>query len=131
MTRFVREAGATGERFWPSTLPGFVAMALVGSSVTVIAVTEHLPVLVIQSARYAIAGLAILALACVFGTTLVMPHGRDILWVVLGALVGLVGFTLATIVGTRRAEPALLGAAVACIPVVQRGCGRGDRMGTR
>lgn len=34
------------------------------------------------------------------------------------APVGLAGFTLATIVGTRHAEPALLGAAVACIPVV-------------
>lgn len=77
MTRF--EAGATGGRFWALAWPGLVAMALVGSSVTVIAVAQHLPVLTIQSARYAIAGLAIHALACVFGTRLVMPHGRDIL----------------------------------------------------
>lgn len=110
--------GASGTRFWVASWPGFVAMALVGSSVSVIAVTQHLPVLTIQSARYAVAGLAILALARVLKIRLVMPRGRDILWVVLGALVGLVGFTLATIVGTRHAEPGLLGAAVACIPVV-------------
>ncbi|MDL9947657.1 DMT family transporter [Gordonia sp. ABSL11-1] len=110
--------GASGARFWAASWPGFVAMALVGSNVSVIAVTQYLPVLAIQSARYAVAGFAILALARVFEIRLVTPRGRDILWVVLGALVGLVGFTLATIVGTRHAEPGLLGAAVACIPVV-------------
>ena len=35
-----------------------------------------------------------------------------------GAAVGLVGFNVAAVVGTRHAEPGLLGAAIACIPIV-------------
>lgn len=72
----------------------------------------------VQAARYAVAALTIVVLARVFGVRLVLPRRGDIGWVVGGALSGLVGFNLATILGTRHAEPGLLGAAVACIPIV-------------
>lgn len=93
-------------------------MVLLASSVAVIAHTHHLPTLGVQGARYVVAALSVVALAYLFRVRLVWPHRRDIGWVIGGALTGLVGFNVATIIGTQHAEPALLGAAVACIPVV-------------
>lgn len=92
-------------------------MVLLGSSVAVIAATQHLPVFGVQAARYAVAAVTLVALARPFGVRLVLPRRGDIVWVVGGAMSGLVGFNLATVVGTRHAEPGLLGAAVACIPI--------------
>jgi drug/metabolite transporter (DMT)-like permease len=92
-------------------------MVLLGSSVAVIAATQHLPVFGVQAARYAVAAVTLVVLARTFGIRLVLPRRGDIAWVVGGALSGLVGFNLATVVGTRHAEPGLLGAAVACIPI--------------
>jgi drug/metabolite transporter (DMT)-like permease len=92
-------------------------MVLLGSSVAVIAATQHLPVFGVQAARYAVAAVTLVVLARAFGIRLVLPRRGDIAWVVGGALSGLVGFNLATVVGTRHAEPGLLGAAVACIPI--------------
>ncbi len=93
-------------------------MALLGSSVAVIGATSALPVFGLQSARYAIAAVAVVLLARLLGRHLVLPRGRDLVWVVGGALSGLVGFNVAVVIGTAHAEPAVLGAAVACIPVV-------------
>lgn len=92
-------------------------MVLLGSSVAVIAATQHLPMLGVQAARYAVAAVTIAILARAFGIRLVLPRRGDIGWVIGGAVAGLVGFNLATIVGTRHAEPGLFGAAVACIPI--------------
>ena len=92
-------------------------MVLLGSSVAVIAATQHLSVFGVQAARYAVAALTLVVLARAFGIRLVLPRRGDIGWVVGGAMTGLVGFNLAAIVGTRHAEPGLLGAAVACIPI--------------
>ena len=92
-------------------------MVLLGSSVAVIAATQHLPVFGVQAARYAVAALTLVILARSLGIRLVLPRRGDIAWVVSGAMSGLVGFNLATVVGTRHAEPGLLGAAVACIPI--------------
>lgn len=103
---------------WRGAWPGLAAMVLLGSSVAVVGATQHLPVLGVQAARYAVAAGALLMLAPLFGVRVVVPRGRDVGWVIGGALSGLVGFNLATILGARHAEPALLGAAVACIPIV-------------
>jgi drug/metabolite transporter (DMT)-like permease len=92
-------------------------MVLLGSSVAVIAATQHLAVFGVQAARYAVAALTLVVLGRAFGIRLVLPRRGDIGWVVGGAMSGLVGFNLAAIVGTRHAEPGLLGAAVACIPI--------------
>ncbi|WP_056734044.1 DMT family transporter [Agromyces sp. Soil535] len=108
----------TGRRFWWSAWPGFAGMALLGSSVAVISATRHLPVLGVQSGRYAVAAGTLVLLACVLRVRLVRPRRGDLGWVIGGAATGLVGFNLATIVGTRHAEPGLLGAAVSCIPIV-------------
>jgi len=93
-------------------------MALLGSSVAVIDATRALPVFALQSARYAVAVVAIVVFARLFGVPLVLPRLRDLGWVLGGAATGLIGFNLATIVGTAHAEPAFLGAAVGCIPLV-------------
>lgn len=102
---------------WWGAWPGLAAMVLLGSSVAVIGATQHLPVLGVQAARYAVAAVTLLAMARALGIRLVLPRRGDIGWVIGGAMTGLVGFNLATIAGTRHAEPGLLGAAVACIPV--------------
>lgn len=98
--------------------PGLAGMVLLASSVAVIAQTHYLPVFGVQAARYLVAAATVVALAHLFRVRLVLPQARDIGWVIGGAMTGLVGFNLAAIVGTRHAEPALLGAAVACIPIV-------------
>ncbi|GAA0988196.1 DMT family transporter [Nocardiopsis tropica] len=98
--------------------PALAGMALLGSSVAVIGATAGLPAFGLQSARYAVAALTVAALARLLGKRLVLPRGRDLLWVAGGALSGLVGFNIAVVIGTAHAEPAVLGAAVACIPIV-------------
>lgn len=122
----------------PSSLwglwPALGGMALMGSSVAVIGATADMPAFVVQSARYAVAAVAVVALARLFAQKVPLPRGRDVLWVVAGALSGLVGFNLALIVGTAHAEPAVLAAAVACIPMVLSVAGpltRGERPSAR
>ncbi|MFK4728302.1 DMT family transporter [Agromyces mediolanus] len=110
-------AGTRSRRWW-ALWPGLAAMALLGSSVAVIDATRGLPVFALQSARYAVAVVTIIVFARILGVRLVLPGLRDLGWVLGGAATGLVGFNLATIVGTAHAEPAFLGAAVGCIPLV-------------
>ncbi|MFD3688169.1 EamA family transporter [Nocardiopsis sp. NPDC058631] len=98
--------------------PALGGMALLGSSVAVIGATSGLPAFGLQGARYAVAAVAVVVLARLLGRRLVFPRGLDVLWVVGGALSGLVGFNIAVVIGTAHAEPAVLGAAVACIPIV-------------
>ena len=109
---------ATRRGWWWLAWPGLGAQVLLGSSVAVISATAQLPAFAVQAGRYAVAALAVLGLARLVGVRLIRPGRRDIGPVVGGAAFGLVGFNLATIVGTRHSEPAVLGAAVGCIPVV-------------
>jgi len=101
---------------------GLIAMALTGSSVAVIGATATLPVFAVQAARYALAAVVV-AVVLVWrarraGRRLPRPTVADLAWSAAGAGAGLVGFNLVMLLGVQHAEPAVLGSAVACIPLV-------------
>ncbi|HEY9291578.1 MAG TPA: DMT family transporter [Microlunatus sp.] len=98
-------------------IAGVGAMILVGSSVAVIGGLDGLPAMWVQSFRYAVAAAVILVAARATGRRLVLPRGREVGFVVGGALLGMVGFNLALVLGAGHAEPAVFGAAVSCIPI--------------
>jgi len=105
-----------------AAVSGILAMALTGSSVAVIGATAALPSFSVQAARYGVAAVVVAA-ALVWrarraGARVSLPALVDIGWAVAGAAAGLVGFNLLMLVGVRHAEPAVLGSAVACIPLV-------------
>jgi len=95
---------------------GAGAMTCVGGSVAVSGVLAHAPVFTAEALRYAMACLILVALARLTGRRLVMPRGAEWLWLAGIAVTGLVLFNLALVAGSRHAEPAVLGVAVACVP---------------
>jgi drug/metabolite transporter (DMT)-like permease len=97
-------------------LTGAGAMVCVGGSVAVSAVLAGAPVFTAEALRYAVACLILLALARLTGRRLVMPRGAEWLWLSGVAATGLVLFNVALVAGSRHAEPAVLGVAVACVP---------------
>ena len=62
--------------------------------------------------------LLLVALARMAGRRLTWPRGAEWLWLSGIAVTGLVVFNLALVEGSRHAEPAVLGVAVACVPAV-------------
>ncbi|WP_157163143.1 hypothetical protein [Actinoalloteichus spitiensis] len=119
---------------WSGALPGLGGMVLLGGTVAVTGATHHLPTFAVQSARYAVAALGVVVVARCLRVRLVPPRGSELVWVVAGALSGLVLFTLAVVLGTRHTEPGVFGAAVACVPVVLAVAGplaRGGRPSAR
>ncbi|GGJ95260.1 membrane protein [Pilimelia anulata] len=99
-------------------LAGTAAMVLVGGSVAVSGVLAAAPLLTAQAVRYAGACLLLLALARLAGRRVVAPRGVEWLWLLGVAGAGLVVFNLALVRGAAHAEPAVLGVAVACVPVL-------------
>jgi drug/metabolite transporter (DMT)-like permease len=97
---------------------GAIGMACVGGSVAVSGVLADAPLFTAQMIRYAAASLLLLALARVTGTPVRMPRGAEWLWLAGVAATGLVLFNVAMVRGSEHAEPAALGVAVACVPVV-------------
>jgi drug/metabolite transporter (DMT)-like permease len=97
---------------------GAVGMACVGGSVAVSGVLADAPLFTAQMIRYAAASLLLLVLARVTGTPVRMPRGAEWLWLAGVAVTGLVLFNVAMVRGSEHAEPAVLGVAVACVPVV-------------
>lgn len=93
-------------------------MVFVGGSVAVSALLVDAPLFTAQAVRYALACLLLLALARAASVQLVRPRGRDWLWLAGVTLTGLVLFNVALVHGSRHAEPAVLGVAVACVPLV-------------
>jgi len=91
-------------------------MVCVGGSVAVSGVLARSPVFTAEGLRYAVACLILLALARLTGRRLVMPRGAEWLWLSGIAATGLVLFNVALVAGSRHAEPAVLGVAVACVP---------------
>jgi drug/metabolite transporter (DMT)-like permease len=97
---------------------GAAAMVCVGGSVAVSSVLYRAPVFTAEAIRYAVACLLLVALARLSGRTLHRPRGAEWLWLSGIAVTGLVVFNVALVEGSRHAEPAVLGVAVACVPAV-------------
>ncbi len=93
-------------------------MICVGGSVAVSGALAHAPVFTAEALRYAAACLILLVLARLTGRRLVMPRGAEWLWLTGIAATGLVLFNVALVAGSRHAEPAVLGVAVACVPAL-------------
>lgn len=97
---------------------GSAGMTCVGGSVAVSAVLADAPLFTIQALRYALACLLLLAFARISRTRLVLPRGSEWLWLAGIAAAGLVVFNVALVQGAQHAEPAVLGVAVACVPLL-------------
>jgi drug/metabolite transporter (DMT)-like permease len=95
---------------------GTGAMICVGGGVAVSGVLAGAPVFTAEALRYAMACLILLVLARLAGRRLVLPRGTEWLWLSGVAATGLVLFNVALVAGSRHAEPAVLGVAVACVP---------------
>jgi len=97
---------------------GAGGMVCVGGSVAVSSVLAGQPLLTAQAIRYTVACLLLVGAARVTGQRLVRPRGRDWGWLLGVTGTGLVLFNIALVHGSRHAEPAVLGVAVACVPVL-------------
>jgi len=97
---------------------GATAMICVGGSVAVSSVLAGAPVYTAEAVRYGVACLLLLALARLAGRRPVRPRRTEWLWLAGIAATGLVVFNVALVEGSRHAEPAVLGVAVACVPAV-------------
>ncbi len=93
-------------------------MTFVGGSVAVSGALADAPALTVQALRYALACLLLLAFARWTGRRVIRPRGTDWLWLSGVVLTGMVLFNVALVYGARHAEPAVLGVAVACVPVL-------------
>jgi drug/metabolite transporter (DMT)-like permease len=99
-------------------LAGAAGMVCVGGSVAVSGALAGTPVLTVQAVRYAVACLLLLGYARRSGARPVRPRGADWLWLAGVVLTGMFVFNLALVHGARHAEPAVLGVAVACVPIL-------------
>lgn len=93
-------------------------MVCVGSSAAVSGVLVNSPTLTPQALRYAAACVLLVIGASLTGQRLVRPKGREWVWLLGVATAGLALFNIALVHGAKHAEPALLGVAVACVPLL-------------
>jgi drug/metabolite transporter (DMT)-like permease len=91
-------------------------MICVGGSVAVSSVLAGAPMLTAEAVRYIMACAILLVFARLAGQRVLMPRGAEWLWLSGIAAAGLVVFNIALVQGSRHAEPAVLGVAVACVP---------------
>jgi len=99
-------------------LAGAAAMVFVGGSVAVSALLSGAALFTAQAVRYTIACLLLLGFVRVVGARVVAPRGVEWGWLLGVALTGLVVFNIALVHGSAHAEPAVLGVAVACVPLI-------------
>ena len=99
---------------------GILAMALLGSSTGVTAHLTHFPVLGGQAVRYLLSATVLIAMArrTTPPTSRPKPTSREWILFVALSLVGLVLFNVLAIATLRHADPATLGSALACSPLV-------------
>lgn len=97
---------------------GVLAMVFVGGSVAVSSVLSGAPFLTAQAVRYAAACAVLVGIGRLTGRRAPMPRGREWLWLAGIAATGLVLFNVALVRGSAHAEPAVLGVAVACVPLM-------------
>jgi len=107
-----------GRNLAPGLAAGTGAMICVGGSVAVSGVLAGAPAFTAEALRYALACLILVALARLTGRRLVRPRGAEWLWLSGIAATGLVLFNIALVAGSKHAEPAVLGVAVACVPAL-------------
>ena len=93
-------------------------MICVGGSVAVSSVLSGQPMLTAEAVRYALACALLVALARLAGRPVLRPRGAEWIWLSGIAGAGLVLFNIALVQGSRHAEPAVLGVAVACVPAL-------------
>lgn len=94
------------------------AQVCVGSSVAVSVHLVDAPLFTAQAVRYAFAAVVLLVVVRLTGRRIPRPHGAEWLWLAGVALSGLVLFNVAVVRGVAHAEPAVIGVAVAAVPVV-------------
>lgn len=97
---------------------GTAGMVFVGGSVAVSGVLADAPLFTVQSLRYALACLLLLGYAAAVRTRLARPRGAEWFWLTGVTVAGLLVFNVALVHGARHAEPAVLGVAVACVPIL-------------
>jgi drug/metabolite transporter (DMT)-like permease len=97
---------------------GASAMALVGGSVAVSGIVTPAVMFTAGAIRYALACLLLIGYARLTGRRVPRPRGGEWLWLTGIAATGLVLFNVALVEGSRHAEPAVLGVAVASVPPV-------------
>lgn len=97
---------------------GVGAMVCVGGAVAASGRLADAPLWTAQALRYAVACLLLCVAARASGHRLVRPRGMEVLWLAALAGTGLVLFNVALVAGSRHAEPAVMGVAVACVPIV-------------
>jgi drug/metabolite transporter (DMT)-like permease len=101
----------------PATF-GALGMVFVGGSAAVSGFLTDAPYLTVQSLRYALACLLLLGYARWTRATLRLPRGAEWLWLLGVTVTGLIFFNVALVRGAAHAEPAVLGVAVACVPIL-------------
>jgi drug/metabolite transporter (DMT)-like permease len=120
--RLVLETGPySGEHRGVKALPilaGATGMVFVGGSAAVSGRLADAPYLTVQSLRYAVACLLLVGWARWTRTSLRRPRGAEWLWLLGVTGTGLLLFNVALVRGSLHAEPAVLGVAVACVPIL-------------
>src|ERR1700677_3507339 len=95
---------------------GTMAMTFVGGSVAVSGVLAKAPFCTAEAIRYDAACLLLVGFSRRTGRPVLLPRPAEWFWLVGVAVTGLVVFNVALVEGSRHAEPAVLGVAVACVP---------------
>lgn len=93
-------------------------MLCVGGSVAVSATIVDAPLFTLQAVRYAVAAVVLFVIVRLVGRKLPRPRGREWFWLAAVAGCGLVLFNVGVVRGAEHAEPAVIGVAVASVPLV-------------
>lgn len=105
-------------RQWSGPLYAGIGMALVGSQVAVSGVLADAPLFAVQALRYTLAALVLFLVLRFTGRSVPVPRGREWAWLAGVALSGLVLFNVGVVRGVAHAEPAVIGVAVAAVPIL-------------
>jgi drug/metabolite transporter (DMT)-like permease len=86
--------------------------------VAVSGVLADAPLFTVQAIRYTLAALVLFLVLRLTGRPVPAPRGREWAWLAGVALTGLVLFNVAVVRGVAHAEPAVIGVAVAAVPIL-------------
>ncbi len=111
-------ARPVGLRAGLAALAGAIGMVFVGGSVAVSGELVGAPLFTAQAVRYGFACLLLVAFAALARRRVRRPRGTEWLWLLGVVATGLLLFNVALVRGAEHAEPAVLGVAVACVPLV-------------